>query len=157
MWTTVTLSLELAGFRAAGALLRSGGMAGVRSFEDLIAYQLSVRLRDEVYRLTRSGKAARDVRFTGQIRDSSSGPPRTIAEGFGRFRPREFAQFLNYAVASHHETQNHLKHGRTEKYFSEDEFQATWRLACRALSATMGLMKYLRSCPRNAPFDTAAP
>jgi four helix bundle protein len=73
-------------------------MAAVYRYEDLIAWQLSVELRDEVFRLTETGAVARNLAFRDQIRDSSSSPPRNIAEGFGRFKPKEFANFVRIAL-----------------------------------------------------------
>ena len=43
------------------------------------------------------------------------------AEGFGRFKPREFAQFARITRASLLETRHHIQDGRTKKYFSEDD------------------------------------
>jgi hypothetical protein len=47
-------------------------MAGARRFEDLIVWQLSVRVRDRIDVLVESGRAARDFKFRDQIRDSSA-------------------------------------------------------------------------------------
>ena len=122
-----------------------------RRFEDLVVWQLSVALRRLVYRFTRAGPAARDLLFRDQIRDAAASAPRNIAEGFKRFDPPEFANFLKIALASLTETQNHLLHGREEKYFTDDEFTEAWRLNCRALKAGNRLHDYLRRCPRKGP------
>jgi four helix bundle protein len=120
-------------------------------FEDLVVWQLSVELRRLVYRLTKTGPVAKDFDFHDQIRSSASSAPRNISEGFKRFDPPEFAHFLKIALASLAETQNHLLHGREEKYFSDDAFTEAWRLNCRALKAGNRLHQYLRSCPRKKP------
>jgi four helix bundle protein len=104
-------------------------------FEDLVVWQLFVELRRVVYRLTKTGPATKDFEFHDQIRNSASSAPRNISEGFKRFDPPEFAHFLKIALASLAETQNHLLHGRDEKYFSDDQFTEAWRLNCRALKA----------------------
>jgi four helix bundle protein len=110
-------------------------MTIARRFEDLVVWQLSASLRRLVYRFTRTGPAAKDLRFRDQIRDSASSAPRNISEGFKRFDPPEFARFLKIALASLAETQNHLLHGREEQYLTDDEFTEAWRLNCRALKA----------------------
>jgi four helix bundle protein len=69
-----------------------------------------------------------------------------VPEGFGRFEPQEFANYMRFAKASLMETQNHLHHGRKEEYFSEEDFQKALRLSKRALGASKGLQRYLRSC-----------
>ena len=119
-------------------------MSGARRFEDLIVWQLSVRIRDRIDVLLDSGPAARDFKFRDQIRDSSASPPRNISEGFLRFNPAEFAYFMNVARSSLGETQNHLLHGKERKYFNENDFKELWRLTCRALKAANRFHAYLR-------------
>lgn len=132
-------------------------MAAARRFEDLIVWQVAVSVRDAVYAMTEVGGAAADFTFRDQIRDAASSAPRNICEGFVRYNPPEFAQFLNIARASLGETQNHLLHGKHLKYFSEADFTDTWRLTCRALRAANRLHAYLRSCGRRRPRGGKAP
>jgi hypothetical protein len=75
---------------------------------------------------------------------------RNIAEGFQRYNPSQFAQFMNIAKGSLAETQNHLLHGKHQGYFSEQEFTDAWRLTCRALRAANRLHAYLRSCGKRS-------
>lgn len=131
-------------------------MTAAQRFEDLIVWQLAVRVRDGVYRLTETGRPCDDEEFRQQIRSSASSAPRNIAEGFRRYNPPEFAQFLNIAKGSLSETQNHLLHGKDEKYFSEPEFTELWRLTCRALRAGNRLHAYLRRCGRKKPPPSSA-
>jgi four helix bundle protein len=121
-------------------------MAGVRRFEDLIAWQVAVQLRNCVYLLTDQGTVLKDWKFRNQVRDAACSAPRNIAEGFGRFDPPEFARFINIARGSLAETQSQLIHGRDRGYFSEKDFTTAWRLACRALRASNRLHAYLRRC-----------
>jgi len=53
-----------------------------------------------------------------QIRDAASSAPRNIAEGFGRYKPREFSQYLRIANGSLMETSNHLRDGVDRRYFT---------------------------------------
>ena len=126
-------------------------MATAHKYEDLNAYQLSKELRDTIFRLTEGGPALKNLTFREQIRRASSSPPANIAEGFGRFKPREFAQFLRIARASLLETRNHIEDGRTKKYFSEEELARLLDLQTRATKATTGLLRYLESCKGKAP------
>lgn len=118
-------------------------------------WQLAVELRDRVYRMTHAGPAARDFKFVDQIRNAASSAPRNISEGFVKYDPPEFARFMNIAKGSLSETQNHLKHGLGENFFSAEDFEAAWRLNCRALRAANRLHAYLRSCGRKKPFTPA--
>ena len=79
-------------------------MAGVSTFEELDAWKLASELCDVVYAMTENGEAARDRKFQEQIRDSAASAPRNISEGFGRFNPRENANYVRWAKASLQET-----------------------------------------------------
>jgi four helix bundle protein len=121
-------------------------VAGVKRFEDLIAYQRTVELRDIVYDITEGGRVGTDRRFRDQLRDSACSAPTNISEGFSRYSPREFARFVAIARGSLAETQNHLKHGLRQGYFAPPDYERAWALSCRAMSAVGGLGRYLRSC-----------
>ncbi|MBI3494353.1 MAG: four helix bundle protein [Acidobacteria bacterium] len=127
---------------------------GVRRFEDLIAWQLAFELQREVFAFTAIGPAWRDVRYRDQIRDSSASATRNTSEGFGRFRPKEFARFLEIAHGSLDETKNHLHDGQQRGYLVPSEHDRLVHLSIRSLAANAGLMRYLRSCDPNRPFRT---
>lgn len=109
-------------------------------FRDLIAWQLAYELRCEVFAITENGPASRDFKFRDQIRDSSASAPRNIAEGFGRYRPKEFARFLSIARASLFETRHHLIDGRERGYFDSRTTGRLSNLARAANKATTNLM-----------------
>ena len=96
-------------------------MPSVRNYQDLICWQLAHDLQCEVWAITASGAVNRDFKFRDQIRDSAASAPRNMAEGFGRFRRREFARFLEIARGSLTETHNHLRDGLERGYFSESD------------------------------------
>jgi four helix bundle protein len=127
-------------------------MAAVDRFEDLFAWQLSSQLRDEILPIT-DRSVWKDSSFRDQIRDSVSSPPRNIAEGFGRFRPREFAYFVRVAAGSLQETRNHLYDARKRKYINDEEANRLLRLQARAGKATTKLLRYLESCDGEPPGD----
>ena len=56
---------------------------------------------------------------------------------------------MNIAKGSIAETQNHLQHGRAQKYFTEEDYTKAWRLACRTLRAASRLHAYLRTCGKH--------
>lgn len=112
----------------------------VRDFRDLVCWQLSYELKCEVFAFTAIGPALRDFKYRDQIRDSSAAAPRNIAEGFGRYRPREFARFLEFARASLMETQSSLIDGRDSGYLSTTLYSRLANLARAALKATTNLM-----------------
>jgi four helix bundle protein len=112
----------------------------VRDFRDLACWQLAYALKSEVFAFTAALPASRDFKFCDQIRDASASAPRNIAEGFGRFAPREFGQFLGYARASIVETQNHLIDARDRGYIDEKLFSRLFNLACAARRTTTRLI-----------------
>jgi four helix bundle protein len=126
-------------------------MAAVRSYEDLIFWQLSEKLREQVFKFCSKPRVARHCKFCEDIRDSARSAPANISEGFARFRPRDNAKFVLYALGSLAETKNHLTVAFKEHYIDEDEFRTCWRLASRAIGAGNGYHAYLRSCPADGP------
>jgi four helix bundle protein len=113
----------------------------VRDFRDLVAWQLAETLKCEVFAFTESGPPARDFRFRDDIRASSASAPANIAEGFGRFRPLQFAHFLGIAKASLVETQNHLIDARKRRYIGAALFSRLRNLAKAAERATTNLLR----------------
>jgi four helix bundle protein len=63
-------------------------------FTELIVWELSNELRELVIALTATAPVKRDFEFCRQIRGSADSTCANIAAGFGRFRPRVFANFL---------------------------------------------------------------
>ena len=114
---------------------------GVRDFRDLVAWRLSYQLKCEVFAFTATGPAAKDFKYRDQIRDSSASAPRNIAEGFGRFRPAEFARFLEFARASLVETENHLVDGRDRGYLDATLHSRLFNLTRSALRVTTNLLR----------------
>lgn len=125
---------------------------GVRRFEDLIAWQLSRELRDEVVAFSARDPACRDRKFCDQILGSARSAPSNIAEGFARFSPREFGRFLSIAAGSLQETRNHLIEAHQRGFLPQSEFERLTRLSLRAFKAVTQLKQYLRKA--RPPFQT---
>jgi four helix bundle protein len=113
----------------------------VNDFRSLVCWQLSYALKCDVFAITATGDAARDFKYRDQVRDSTASAPRNIAEGFGRYTPKEFARFLGYARASLIETQNHLIDGLDRGYFDEPLYKRLSNLTTAALRTTTSLMR----------------
>jgi four helix bundle protein len=124
-------------------------------FEELDAWQLANELKLRVYQLADKPAVARDLKFRDQITNSAASAPRNIAEGFGRYEPLDFRQFLRVANGSLYETSNHLRDGVERRHFTTKEIADLQILAKRASAATTGLMRYLKTATppdrRNAP------
>ena len=122
---------------------------GVRSFTELDAWQLANELKLGVYALIRHGDAQRDMEFRNQIRNAAASAPRNIAEGFGRYVPRDFSQYLRIANGSLMETSNHLQDGCDRGYFTTVDIEPLQTLARRASAAATSLIRYLQTAPAN--------
>jgi four helix bundle protein len=121
-------------------------MAGVKTFEELIAWQQARELKRVVYELTDRAACRREAGFRNQLRDAAAGPPAHIAEGFVRKRPRDFSRFLTIARASLAETENHLIDGVDRGLWKETELDAARVHLKRAVTAIAKLQQYLNNC-----------
>jgi len=68
-----------------------------------------------------------------------------FAEGFGRYRPREFAYFLGVAVGSLEEVKNRRSVLLSIGACSEAEAAELYDLASRGYGAAINLIRYPRS------------
>ena len=128
-----------------------------RTFTELDAWQLANQLKLGIYELIRSGDAHRDIEFRNQIRNAAASAPRNIAEGFGRYLPRDFSQYLRIANGSLMETSNHLQDGCDRGYFKPADIEPLLVLARRASAATTSLIRYLQSTASNPSTNRVNP
>jgi four helix bundle protein len=116
-------------------------MAGVRQFEDLAAWKLSMELNDVVFEITSTGRAFADSGFRNEIRDAARAAPALIAEGFVRFTVPEFIRYLRMARGELGEVLNDLEIGRRQNYFTAVQVERARTIANRAMGATTNLLK----------------
>jgi four helix bundle protein len=121
----------------------------VKSYRELVCWQLSVQLRDEMIEITDRAPVARHVRFCEQVGGSTRSATANIAEGFGR-SSKEFRQYLQIAMGSLRETETHIDEALQRKYVSEEEHRHLRRLTKRAYHAALGLSQYLARRIREA-------
>lgn len=69
-----------------------------RRYQELEVWQLCEEIRQRVLAETTRKLPSWDRSFCDQIRDAAEDATADVAEGFVRFKPREFAQFLGYAL-----------------------------------------------------------
>ena len=75
----------------------------IQRFEDLIVWQKSMDLAEEIYRVTKVGEFAKDWGLKQQVQRAAVSIPSKIAEGYGRYRAADFKRFLTIANASAYE------------------------------------------------------
>jgi four helix bundle protein len=116
-----------------------------KSYRELACWQLSVQLRDELIEITARPAFARTFKLCEQVGESTRSAPSNIAEGFGR-SDVEFRRYLEIAIGSLKETENHLDEALARKYMTPAEHQHFRRLAKRAYLAALRLSQYLTRC-----------
>ena len=127
------------------------GMA--KSFRDMIVWQLAFELKEKVVALIASSpRAMRDFDFRDQLTDACKSVPSNIAEGYGRYRPAEIARFLEIAMGSLDETENHLRDGVGSGYFSAEAAGPLIRLGARCRTAMSRWQAYLQRAKHDPRF-----
>ena len=131
-------------------------MATAHRPEDLDAWKLAAELRDRVLGWSERLGPANDF-LKSQIVRSVVSPPANLAEGFGHFKPRQFAKFARIARASLFETRDHLRLAVACAAMSGDLANELITLTNRAIGAVTALIRYLDRCPADPMIGWNAP
>lgn len=122
-------------------------MAGFKDFREIAAWQLARELKVLADAFLARPEAVRRFKFCDQLSDAARSGPRNIAEGFARFKHKEFAQFVRIAKGSEAEVLNHFIDARDMRLISDEEFRRAEHLVKRAIKAANGLIRHLESTP----------
>jgi four helix bundle protein len=135
-------------------------MSGFRDFREIAGWRLSRDVRTLAYRLLAKRAVATDFKFRDQLRDAARSAPRNIAEGFARYKHKEFAQFARIATGSLAEVLDHFIDAVDNGYLTPAEFAQHEHACKKALKAVNGLIRYLESTPdppKKKPKPPSAP
>ena len=120
----------------------------VRSFEDLLVWQMGIELVKRIYRVTTEGDFSRDFGLKDQIRRASVSVPTNIAEGFELSSRKEYLKFLNIAKGSAGEVRSLLRVAWEIGYIESTQY-AELKDATMKLSAYLfNHMRSIRDAPR---------
>ena len=120
---------------------------GWKHFNEIVAWQLAEQVKLRVYAfLDRPRVRAKYAFCDDMVRAARSGPS-NIAEGFGRFGNKVFANYARIAKASLVEVLNHFVDARDQRLLTRDEFLLEEHQIRKALKATVGLIRHLESTP----------
>jgi four helix bundle protein len=111
--------------------------------EELLVYQKSLALADEISVLLRRDSFKADLKLRDQLGASSERVPSLISEGFGQKTDRHFASYLYGARGSSKETRTHLHVASTRRHITgkeRDDLQARYNEVEKMLT---GLIKHL--------------
>jgi four helix bundle protein len=118
-----------------------------RRVEELAVWQLGNELREKLHVLTATMPIRQDRKFCTQLDDAASSVTRNIAEGFGRYRHRELAQFLSIARGSAFEIIDHLRDGIARKYWADHDVRDHLSLCNRTIAALTSFIRWLKANP----------
>jgi len=119
-------------------------MAGIKRFEEILAWQKARELVREIYSACRVPPFARDFGLKDQICRAAVSSMTNVAEGFGRKSAKDFAHFLDVARGSALEVQSLLYVARDLHYIQSEEFERLYRIAEETICLIAGFTSYLR-------------
>ena len=123
-------------------------MAGIKRFEEIMAWQKARDLVRETYRVCGIAPFSRDFGLKDQICRAAVSAMTNVAEGFGRKSSKDFAHFLDVARGSALEVQSLLYVARDLNYLQATEFEKLYQLAAETISLIAGFTSYLRGTQR---------
>lgn len=95
--------------------------------------------------ITARPQVAKDLKFCDQCKAAARSAPYNIAEGFGRYHHKEFAQFVRVAMGSIQEVRDQMLEAHKLRYITEAELLGVETTIRRAVASCGGLERYLRS------------
>jgi four helix bundle protein len=137
-------------FSATALRLLKGFSMPAKDFTVLIAWQRADALEQFALQRLKHPALARDAEFCEQTSDSANSGSRNLAEGFGRFAPPQFANFVRIAVRSEMETKNQIIKAWQRGALTDPQKEDGLLLCRRALRAAIQLRLYLDSPEANA-------
>jgi four helix bundle protein len=120
---------------------------GWKDFREIGAWQRANELKLLTKELLSRPDVQRDFKFRDQLWDAARSGPRNIAEGFARFKHKEWAQFARIAKGSEAEVLNHFVDAVDSGYMTKEEFPRFEHAAKKALIAVNGLIRHLETTP----------
>ena len=116
----------------------------VNSYEDLIVWQKSMDLTEEICRLVKLLPREETYALSDQMRRAVVSIPSNIAEGQGRNSTRDFINFLSISRGSLTELKTQLQICRRLKYFSESESEPAFNLCAEVYKMLNTLISKLK-------------
>ncbi|MEA4916791.1 four helix bundle protein [Proteiniphilum sp.] len=115
----------------------------LKSFKELIVWQKSMDLCEEIYRLAHSFPASEIYGLSAQLKRAVISIPSNIAEGFSRNSTKEFIQFLYIANGSLSEVETQLDLAARLNFIEEERIPIEEIKHIRAMLT--GLIKSLKN------------
>ena len=116
----------------------------VQNYKDLIVWQKSMCLVEEVYRLSSNSPKEESFSLTNQIRRAAVSIPSNIAEGQERKGTAEFINFLSISMGSRAEVETQLMIAQRLGYISLTDLDKTLELSNEIKRMTHSLVSKLK-------------
>lgn len=101
----------------------------VNNYKDLVVWQKSMDLVEQVYRLTSNFPKEEKYALTDQLKRAVVSVPSNIAEGQQRATDKDFAKFLSIARGSNAEVQTQLEIAIRLGYLTSESILETMELS----------------------------
>ena len=128
----------------------------MQDFHKLLVWQRAHELVLEAYRATNRMTERRYPGLSAQLRRATSSIPTNIAEGCGHSTQREFARFLQIALASANELQYHLQLTHDLELMPGTEFAKLDARTEQVKQMLSALLKKVRAQPVPLPPKSAS-
>lgn len=102
-------------------------MKKLRSFKDLVVWQLASEFSQEIYDLVQTFPRSERYSLSDNLLRAARSIPANIAEGWGRIFPKQKISFCNTASGSAEECANHLIEARNVEYIDNETHERLQR------------------------------
>jgi len=117
----------------------------IKSYNDLDIWKRSIKLVEDIYRLTKSFPKEELYGLTSQMRRAAVSIPSNIAEGFTRLHDKEYKQFLYIALGSCSELSTQIIIASRLEYFDNNKIEQLLNEIDEICKMTMSLIKKLNT------------
>ena len=128
-----------------GGRLAPSFSVGARRYTELEVWQIADQFRIRTQELIGGVAFQHHKSLHAQLDRATRSACANIAEGFGRYQPKDFARFLRISKGSILEAREHLHHAHQMGLVTPEDLDAVTRLAARTTGAIVRLIRYLET------------
>lgn len=114
-------------------------------FRKLRVWQAAQEIAIDAHRVTARMRGAGSAVLRDQLMRAAMSVPTNIVEGSAHASPREFARFIQYALASLSEVEGHIQLARDVELMTEEDFIPFLARIVDARKMLHGLLKKLKA------------
>ncbi|MGB3586727.1 MAG: four helix bundle protein [Tunicatimonas sp.] len=132
-------------------------MAKVERFEDLRCWQSARKVVYAIYQLKKYNALSKDYDTFRQLKRAALSVMNNIAEGFARYHPGEFSQFLNIAQSSAAEVKSILYVLEDLSYCPKSELSKIHQSVDNTRKSILALIKHIQKRKSNSQIRASEP